>query len=75
MLRDGIEDYEYLAILRRLLKAQGKKLSAKQRDAYAALLTVPQSITRNMTSFTKDPAPLERHRHAVAKAIEMLSKK
>ena len=75
MLRDGIEDYEYLALLRRLLEARGKKLSAKQRDAYAALLTVPQSITRNMTTFTKDPAPLEQHRHAVAGAIETLSKK
>ncbi len=74
MLRDGIEDYEYLAILRRLLTARGGRLPAADRAAFAALLTVPEAITKDMTTFTKDPAPIEQHRHKLAKAIEALSK-
>jgi hypothetical protein len=74
MLRDGVEDYEYLAILRGLLAARGEKLSAADRAKYAALLEVPEEITKDMTTFTKDPAPIERRREAIARAIEALSK-
>lgn len=74
MLRDGIEDYEYLAILRRLIEAKRRKLSASQRASYAALLEVPGEITKDMTTFTTDPAPIERHRHRVALAIAELSR-
>jgi hypothetical protein len=72
MLRDGIEDYEYLAILKRLIQTKGDKLSAAQKAQYAALLEVPAEITENMITFTKDPAPLERHRDRVARAIGRL---
>jgi hypothetical protein len=72
MLRDGIEDYEYLAILRRRLGAKGDRLSVEQRRSYARLLDVPADITRDMTSFTKDPAPIETHRDRVARAIVAL---
>lgn len=74
MLRDGIEDYEYLAMLRRLITAKGGTLSAQERADYEALLTVPPEITASMTEFTKDPAPIERRREAVARAIERLSR-
>jgi hypothetical protein len=74
MLRDGIEDYEYLVILRDLLGAKGGRLDRATREAYTALLEVPKDITRDMTTFTKDPAPLERHRNRVARAISQLSK-
>jgi hypothetical protein len=73
MLRDGIEDYEYLAILRRLLEATKDKLSAGQRQEYTALLDVPQEVTSDMTTFTKDPAPIEARRDQVARAIVQLS--
>ncbi len=72
MLRDGVEDYEYLAILRRLLKEKGGRLDAKKRAEVAALLDVPEDITTDMTTFTRDPAAIERRRLAVARAIEML---
>jgi len=72
MLRDGIEDYEYLAILRRLLKARGSKLPPARRAEYTKLLTVPEAITKDLTTFTRDPAPIEARRHEVAKAIEAL---
>ena len=74
MLRDGIEDYEYLAILKRLIEQKKGKLSASQRKRLASLLEVPDSITKSMTSFTKDPAPIEARRNEIACAIEQLNK-
>jgi Glycoside hydrolase 123, catalytic domain/Glycoside hydrolase 123 N-terminal domain len=73
MLRDGIEDYEYMAMLQRLLKAKKDKLTADQRQGYAALLEVPADITSDMTTFTKDPAPIEARRDQIARAIVRLS--
>ena len=74
MLRYGIEDYEYLTILERLLKAKKNKLTANQRQKYTALLEVPEDITRDMTTFTKDPAPIEARRDRIARAIAELKK-
>jgi hypothetical protein len=69
MLRDGIEDYEYLVILKNLIEAKRTQLGIKAA-LYENLLEVPQSISRSVTEFTVDPAPLEKHRIAVARAIE-----
>ena len=74
MLRDGIEDYEYLAMLRRLLAAKGAKVPEADRARYAGLLEVPAVITKDMTTFTRDPAPIERRRHEVAQAIDALER-
>ena len=73
MLRDGIEDYEYLTMLKGLLEAKKDKLSAGQQKEYAALLEVPKEITSDMTTFTKDSAPIEARRDRVARAIVQLS--
>jgi len=75
MLRDGLEDYEYLAILRRLLAEKGDRLDAGKRAEFTALLDVPDDITTDMTTFTKDPAPIERRRLAIARAIETLRRR
>jgi len=74
MLRDGIEDYEYLVILKRLLDARGDKVAAEKQAAFAKLLEVPAKITANMTTFTIDPKQIEKHRDAVARSIEELSR-
>jgi len=74
MLRDGIEDYEYLAILKRLLEANKGKLTTGDQQKYTALLEVPEDISKDMTTFTKDPAPIETRRDRVARAISKLSK-
>ncbi len=71
MLRDGIEDYEYFAILQRLLD-QRDELSANDRARYSNLLRVPTSISQSTTDFNIDPSPLRAHRHALARAIEQL---
>ncbi|MGI6301283.1 MAG: hypothetical protein ACOX52_09540 [Verrucomicrobiota bacterium] len=72
MLRDGIEDYEYMVILESLMKAQGEQQPAATLQAYRSLLEVPAEITAGMTDFTWSPAPIETHREAVARAIEGL---
>lgn len=72
MLRDGIEDYEYLAILELLLEQHGGTLNGAEREQYEALLEVPADITARMTDFTVDPAPIEERRHEIARAIEAL---
>ena len=74
MLRDGIEDYEYLAILRRLLKRRAGALDAAARTRLEALLTVPPEITSSMTAFTHRPEPILARRHQIAQAIERLSR-
>ena len=74
MLRDGIEDYEYMVILRKLLKTKEEKLTARQLQKYNALLEVPESITKDMTHFTKDPAPIEAYRDRIAQVIARLNR-
>ncbi len=72
-LRDGIEDYEYLAILKRLLATKAASLSPADRAVYAALLTVPKEISGSLTEWTKNDTPILARRDAVARAIEQLT--
>ena len=59
MLRDGIEDYEYLAMLKRL-------------DPANPLLKVPESVSKSLSDFSKSPAGIEAHRMKLAREIERL---
>lgn len=72
MLREGIEDFEMLWLLRDLLHKKGPRLSAEQRKRIEALLVVPAEITSDMTTFTKSPKPIYNQRNKVAQAIEEL---
>jgi hypothetical protein len=74
MLRDGIEDYEYLAMLKKLVEAHRDKLTGEEISQYTGLLEVPESITADMVTFTTDPAAIEARRDAVGCAIEKLSR-
>ncbi len=67
MLRDGIEDYEYLAVLKQRLSN-----SSRSSKDFSQLLVVPEDITKSMTEFTKNPAPIEKRREEVARAIEQI---
>jgi hypothetical protein len=75
MLRDGVEDYEYHAILARLLEEHTAALTEAERARYAELLVVPETVTQRMTKFTLSPAPIEARRAELAAAIEALVKK
>ncbi|MBO7654594.1 MAG: DUF4091 domain-containing protein, partial [Kiritimatiellae bacterium] len=75
MLRDGIEDYEYFAMLKRLIAEKAAKLSPDAKKRYEELLTVPKSVYTSLTDFTVDPAPMEAHRDVLARAIVELLKR
>ena len=62
ILRDGIEDYEYFAILSRL-------------DPANALLEVPSDVSKSQTEFTRRSGPIKAHRLKLAREIERLSAK
>jgi hypothetical protein len=74
MLRDGIEDYEYFTILKKLLKERGDRLTPEKRNRYKKLLEVPGDVSKSIDDFTKSPRPIETHREKLAHAIEHLSK-
>ena len=74
MLREGVEDYEYLYQLRDLLAKKRAALPADEVKQIESLLEVPAAITKDMTTFTTDPAPIYARRAAIAEAIERLVK-
>lgn len=73
-LRDGVEDYEYFALLQKLCDEAERKggVSKDTLQQARALLTVPPEVSRSMTEFTYDPRPMLEHRHRIAQMIERL---
>ena len=65
LLRDGIEDYEYLL----LLKSEIERTGAHD---HAPLLEVPADICKSPTEFATAPEPIHAHREKVARAVEEL---
>lgn len=65
-IRDGMEDYEYYLLLRKLL-AEKKQVST--------LGDVSQSVVQDLTHFTYDPQIITAERARLAKEILRLSKK
>lgn len=72
MLREGVEDYEMLYLLRQLVEEKRAELPAERVSRYESLLRVPAEITRSMTAFTFDPRVILARRAAIAEAIEEL---
>lgn len=74
IIRDGIEDYDYLAIL------QARLHEARRRGADPALLRRAEAaldlaeIAPNLVGFSRDPRVIERKRAEIAEAIEALSR-
>jgi len=67
MLREGLEDWEYLYLLNQCVQ---KKLPGAA--AYAKLLEVPPSISEDMTHFAREPQPIYARRAEIAAALEKL---
>ena len=57
MLREGIEDYEYFAILKRI-------------DPSNPLLAVPKDVALSLDEYSTGPEGMERHRIRLAREIE-----
>lgn len=78
IIRDGIEDYEYLALLSRCVSAaealpEERRPKAALLAAARALCTVPPSVSQGAALFSKDPDVILNRRRAVADAIEALA--
>ena len=71
--RDGIEDYEYLVLLKKLLAQKRGTLAPEQVAHYEKILEVPGEISAGLTTYTTDPAPIVARRQELAKAIEILT--
>jgi len=70
ILREGIEDYEYLWLLEnKIKKAKGKK---ELVDKGRQLLNLPESLFKTGQDYTKDPKILLEYRAKIAGLLEKL---
>ncbi len=72
--RDGLEDYAYAIILEAIVREREKaaSLSAQQKKWLAeaqAALTVPQSLVKSMTDYSRDPAAVYAWRNRLGELI------
>jgi hypothetical protein len=72
VLREGIEDYEYLVLLRDAAKKAGPEKKALA-DKAEKLLDIPEFIFKSGQDYTKDPKVLLEYRRKVAALIEALT--
>lgn len=75
-MRDGVEDYEYLAILKTTLAhalKKGKVPAALRRKA-ESLIKVPDHIVKSVNNWTKSENDLMKFRSEVAETIIQLQK-
>jgi outer membrane protein assembly factor BamB len=73
LFRDGIEDYEYLRFLRRLLEKGGDQVSADTRARAEAELAVTPDVLVDHETFTEDPQVILDARSRIAGLIEELA--
>jgi hypothetical protein len=76
VLRDGLEDYEYLYLLKVIIEAVKAKGPSSQEQGLLAeaekLLQVDSPIAESMTRFTKDTKAFSDRRDKIGEAIEKL---
>ena len=77
VIRDGIEDYEYLAMLSRWVERAkalppDKRPAAKLIREAEALCVVPETISRTLTDYTKRPEVIFERRRQVGDMLERL---
>jgi hypothetical protein len=77
--RDGMEDYEYLTLLKNRLAVLDKKVkssvkSEQLKDRIRKLLEIDQSVIVNTIDFTQNPETLSVYRSKLADAIEQSAK-
>ena len=80
LIRDGIEDYEYLYILQsRLDELLAKKSRSPEvlalTDEASTVLMVRENVVESLTKYTHDPAVLMTERRRVAELIERIDRK
>lgn len=72
-IRDGLEDYEYLYLLSRVVEEVAAQPTSLRRAEFLqrarAMLSIPQEVVESSSRYTDDPQRLYALRHAVAEAI------
>jgi hypothetical protein len=76
-IRDGIEDYEYLAFLSQLVKRAQTLPVAERPDSELLagaeeLCRVPKTISRSMAEYTREPGDIFSRRREIGDMIERL---
>jgi hypothetical protein len=74
LIRDGLEDFEYVYLLRQWLAAAGERTSAELRARAEAELAVSPEVVVDHKIFTEDPRVILTARGRVAGLIEQLRK-
>jgi len=79
MIRDGIEDYEYMALLERAVKKaralpKARRPSPETLTEAVRLTRVPDAISRSLTDYTDDPTVIRSRRRRIADMIERLQR-
>ena len=76
IIRDGVEDYEYLNILKERIKSLE---NSHNKNAYKTeiieaknVLIIPDNIVKSFTNYTQNPNDLQRYRIKVAHMIEKI---
>lgn len=73
MLREGMEDFEYFALIQ--AKLEVGELTVKQADRARELLSIPEGIVKSRTEYAKDSQLLYDYREKLAEFIERVSEK
>ncbi len=73
--RDGIEDFEYLHLLKELFAQHQEGMVPELRRHLTRLLSVPAEVVTDHKVFTEDPELLLRTRREIAQAILSLQRK
>ncbi|MBI4557453.1 MAG: VCBS repeat-containing protein [Candidatus Hydrogenedentes bacterium] len=74
-VRDGIEDYEYLHLLKTLLESMGDSIPPDLRARTQAELAIDPQVLVDNKIFTEDPKTILAARERIAALIETLEKK
>jgi outer membrane protein assembly factor BamB len=74
LLRDGIEDYEYLYLLRELLQKKGGSIPGELRAKAEAELDIAPEVLVDHKQYTEDPETILGARVRIAGLIETLRK-
>jgi len=79
VLRDGIDDYDYLTLLQQATEQAAQRVAAQPDagtqqliDQAAKILAIDPEIASSMQDYTRDAGRLLRERDAIADLIEQL---
>jgi hypothetical protein len=70
ILRDGIEDYEYLALLQKLLKEN--RVPEELRKTAEELLIVGPDVAEGPRQYRLDPSGILEHRERLGECLEKI---